>query len=161
MSVSEDSSPPLVKQSFSPGEFLAKQRRLLQMMYYDNHKVDIEGQLAAGQYATCALLARVALERGIRVYLLDRGETGALDHNVWALFRRVAGPRSQLFRAATTLLHRNPSADDETRAYAEDCVRFVETVLGVEPMGYRSEASFDVYAATVQGIGRLAGLLNQ
>jgi hypothetical protein len=149
----------ITRQPASPGEFLAAQARFLHMMYYDNHKVDIIGQLSHGQYATAALLGRVALERGMVVYLMMHGEAAGLtDHNVWTRFRRAYGS-TPLFADALALAFRNPMTEDDARAYATDCLQFVETRLGIEATGYHSAEAFASYTDNVKGIGRLAGLL--
>lgn len=149
----------IVRQPLSPGEFLATQRRYLQIMWLDNCRVDIQGQLASGQFATAALLARAVLDRGIAIYLLERGEAGVNCQNLWAMFRRVAGRRSRLFTDATRLVRCNPDTDDDVRSYAAACMEFVERRLGVDAEGYHSKESFAAYISAVQGVGRLASLL--
>ena len=147
------------KLPLSPGEFLAAQHRFLRAMYYDNHKVDIGGQLDAGQYATAAVLSVAALEQGIAVYLLTRGQTGLNAQNLWAMFRRERGHDDAIFDEAMELLFRNPLTDDEVRLYANDCIAFVEHRLGVQAGGYHSKESFAGYVADIEGIGRLVRLV--
>lgn len=149
----------LVRQTLSPGEFLAAQRRYLQIMWLDNCRVDIDGQLTSGQFATAALLAQSALTRGIAIYLLQRGESAVNQQNLWSIFGRVTGRRSRLFVDAIGLTRRNPDSDDEVRRYAAECIEFIERRLGIEAGGYHSKDSFADYVSAVQGIGRLASLV--
>lgn len=146
------------KETLSPGQFLAAQRRFLHLMYYDNHKVDIEGQLACGQYATAGLLARMALEQGIAIYILRLGELGFDRQNAWPIFRRVCGENA-LFEKAARLMFRNPMTPEEVRSYAEDVFDFVEHSLDIHAAGYHSKESFDGYALNIEGITRLAALV--
>lgn len=143
----------------SPGQFLVAQRRYLHLMYYDNHRTDIEGQLAAGQISTAALLGRLALEQGILVFLLGKGTCGLNATNVWCVLKQAESENTAIFEKAVELAVRNPITLEETRTYIDDCIAFVETRLGVSRSGYHSEASFEQYVQQVKGMGRLIALV--
>jgi hypothetical protein len=152
-------TPLVVKQPTSPGEFLAAQQRYLHIMYLDNHAVDIDGQLAHGQYATAALLGRVALERGIVIHLMLRGlAAGLTDHNVWTRFRAACGT-DPLFSDALTLAMGNPVTEEDSRTFARDCLTFVRERLEIEASGYHSPEAFADYTESVKGMGQLVRLV--
>jgi hypothetical protein len=148
----------IVKESLSPGEFFASQQRFLALMIFENHLVDIRGQLEAGQVATAALISRMALQRGVLAYLLERGGTGLSIDNVWAAFRVFCGADSDLFARAEALLVSNPDSDADVRFFAEQCIEFVTSELKVSGLGY-TEASFERYKAHTRDLAHLARLM--
>jgi len=153
-------TPFVVKQPLSPGEFLGAQRRFRLEMSYENQMVDIDGQLENGQYATASVSARSALEEGLIIHLLVRGDVGVTGSNVWTILRRRYEEDGPVFRAARALFFRNPMTLDEVREYARDCRAFVESTLGVSPSGYRTPESFSDYKRNVKGIQQLARLVS-